>query len=581
MPNNHIVSVLHELNRSVAPAGSDELGDAELLERFARRRDQAAFELLVWRHGPMVFGLCQRLLRHEQDAEDALQATFLVLVRKASTISKKESLASWLYKVAYRIACRARARTPVLSNQSAIMEAKDSPDEDAIWRDLREKLDQEVAQLPENYRRPIVLCYLEGKTHEEAARLLGCPKGTLASNLARARDRLHRRLTRRGWALSSAVLATVLGDKARAGVLAPELVQQTVRSALAFDAGQAAGFVSANTIALAEGVLRLMWYAKLKMVAGLFLAFVLCAGGIGLVIRQAWAGDGGEDAQAAPLLAHQDAGGPQAEGQADAKKEIAVLRGEIADLRKELAAALKEIKVLKDFLRQTAVPPVEKEPLYRAKPASFWLEQFKDADPAFRLEAVKALRNLAPKKPEVISTLVEALRDAEVGHEAVSALVDANALGLKVVPSLLEILDEKNLPSARSFAADALGQIGNKEAIPFLTKALSAEDWTLRGYAVIALERHGRKAASAVPAIVSVLEDYVTLAEKPRKNITTAQMLSNPGAYAAVMVRALLSIEPDIAQILPKEVRGPDFSAEPATWRQACEKLRKKYPKQK
>ncbi|MCI0378111.1 MAG: sigma-70 family RNA polymerase sigma factor, partial [Gemmataceae bacterium] len=379
MPNNSVAAVLHELNRIVAPAGTDELGDAELLQRFARRRDQAAFELLVWRHGPMVFGLCQRLLRHEQDAEDALQATFLVLVRKASSISKKESLASWLYKVAYRIACRARARTPALSNQSAILEAKGAPDEaDAVWRDLREKLDREVAQLPENYRRPIVLCYLEGKTHEEAARLLGCPKGTLASNLARARDRLHRRLTRRGWALSSAVLGTVLAEKAVAGVLAPELVQQTVRSALAYSAGQTAG-VSANTIVLTEGVLRLMWYGKLKMAAGLFLAFVLCAAGVGLVIRQAWAGNGAENGLAAPPVARQHANGPQAGNEGDAQKEIAVLRAEIADLRKELAAALKEIKILKDFLRQAAVPPPEKEPLYRAKPASFWLEQFKDA----------------------------------------------------------------------------------------------------------------------------------------------------------------------------------------------------------
>src|SRR5262245_27097848 len=278
MSTSRLGSILRQILRRVPPVAPGEVTDADLLERFTRQRDEAAFELLLWRHGPMVLSLCERLLPQAQDAEDAFQATFLVLVRKARSISKRDSLASWLYKVAYRIACRARPRAPVLSNHAEVV--ADTPatgdQNEIIWRDLRPVLDQELARLPESYRRPVVLCYLEGKTNEEAAHLLGWPKGTVATRLARARDRLRRAMQRRGWAVSSVTLAAVLTEKVLAGAPSAELVRTTLRSALAYASGQvAAGVLPAKAIALTEGVLRIMWYGKLKMVACVLAAVVL------------------------------------------------------------------------------------------------------------------------------------------------------------------------------------------------------------------------------------------------------------------------------------------------------------------
>jgi RNA polymerase sigma factor (sigma-70 family) len=297
-----LTSVLDCLHRVVGPTAQGEVSDAELLERFVRTGDQAAFELLVWRHGPMVLALCRRLLRHEQDAEDALQATFLVLVRKAGSITKKQSLASWLYKVAYRIACRARLRTPVLTNHAALTDTQGTPaaETEVMWRDLRDKLDGEISQLPETYRRPLILCYLEGKTHDEAARMLGCPKGTLASQVARARDRLHRRLTRRGWEFPAAALTALIAEKALAVPIPAELVHATLRSALAYASGQAAVIASVKAVGMAEGALRVMWYGKLKIIGGVLLAAVVSATGIAFVARDLWAAGKTEQAQAAP-----------------------------------------------------------------------------------------------------------------------------------------------------------------------------------------------------------------------------------------------------------------------------------------
>ncbi len=186
MPHQPLHAVLHQLRRVVARERTDELSDAQLLDDFVQRRDEAAFELLVWRHAGLVLGTCRRLLRDRHEAEDAFQATFLVLIRKAATISRRDSLGSWLHRVAVRIAQRARAQaarrmTAALPEEVPAPEPKD----DLLWRDLRPVLDEEVSRLPEKYRRPFVLCYLEGNTNEQAARQLGCPRGTILSRLAR------------------------------------------------------------------------------------------------------------------------------------------------------------------------------------------------------------------------------------------------------------------------------------------------------------------------------------------------------------------------------------------------------------
>ena len=264
--------------------------DARLLERFAGRRDEAAFALLVERHGPMVLGVCRRLLGQEQDAEDAFQATFLVLARKAGSIGKGESVGSWLYGVALRVGRKARAAAA--RRQARQADLRDVPAAEAapawVGRELRAVLDEEVGRLPARYRLPFVLCHLEGKTNEEAARELGRPLGTVLAQLSRARARLRSQLVRRGVALSGAALATALAQEASPAAVPDALAEATVRGAATFVPGQAAapGAVSAQAAVLAEGVLHTMFRTKLMMAAAAVLAVCLAGVGAGLLAQQ-------------------------------------------------------------------------------------------------------------------------------------------------------------------------------------------------------------------------------------------------------------------------------------------------------
>jgi RND family efflux transporter MFP subunit len=271
-----VIRYLRQLTGSDAASGSS---DAELLERYVRQRDEAAFELLLWRHGALVFNVCRRLLPREQDAEDAFQATFLAFVRKAGSISRRGSVASWLYKVAYRVALesRERARKTAAMEQPGGELRAEQPAADPTWSDVRPILDDEVNRLPERLRRPFVLCYLEGKSNEEAARELGCRLGTIYSRLARGREMLRRRLLRRGVTLSVAVLTARAVEATPAGLL----LRSTVRAALSFAESSPGAAVSPRVATLAEGVLRAMFVTKLKIAAVMiFVATVLAAGGV-------------------------------------------------------------------------------------------------------------------------------------------------------------------------------------------------------------------------------------------------------------------------------------------------------------
>jgi serpin B len=267
MAGGRLHKTLAYLRRLSDPGEANALSDAELIERFLRRRDEAAFEVLVWRHGPLVVGLCRRVLRHEQDAEDAVQAVFLILARKAHTMGKRASVGSWLYKVAYRIALAARARRARTVTASQALE--DLPaaceGEELLWRDLRPALDEEVSRLPEKYRTPVVLCDLQGLTQEEAARQVGCPAGTLSVRLMRARERLRVRLTRRGLAPCAGLLAAGLAARAVAAPAGP-LVAATVKAALAFAAGASGPAIPPTAAALAQGVLRTMFMTRVRII---------------------------------------------------------------------------------------------------------------------------------------------------------------------------------------------------------------------------------------------------------------------------------------------------------------------------
>ena len=207
-----MASVQIALNRKAAPRDAlpqdlQELPDEQLLDLFLERKGsdaEAAFETLVRRHGPMVLGVCRHILDELHDAEDAFQATFLVLARKAGTIRDRRVLGRWLYEVAYRIAIRSKthsARRRTHEREGAEMSAVAAgPEFDAAWIELRPVLHEEVNRLPEKYRTAVVLCYLEGRTNEEAAEMLQWPVGTVKGRLSRARDMLRSRLTRRGLA---------------------------------------------------------------------------------------------------------------------------------------------------------------------------------------------------------------------------------------------------------------------------------------------------------------------------------------------------------------------------------------------
>lgn len=251
------------------------LPDGQLLERFIARRDEGAFEALVLRHGPMVWGVCRRALPGHHDAEDAFQATFLVLSRKAASVLPREMLANWLYGVANRTALKAKAtvaRRRLRERQVAEMPEPETGHQ-APWDDLGDLLDRELVALPVKYRVPIVLCDLEGKGHKEAAEHLGWPIGTLSGRLARARAMLAKRLTRRGLGPSAGSFAVMPRQGAEPSGVPTPLVTSTVKAAIPFATGrvETIGMISTEVVALSNGVLGDLMMTKLIAAIGVCL----------------------------------------------------------------------------------------------------------------------------------------------------------------------------------------------------------------------------------------------------------------------------------------------------------------------
>lgn len=282
----HLASLLVHIRRMADPPAGNERSDGELLKRFARGRDEAAFELLLHRHGGMVHNLCRSILHDPHAADDALQATFLVLARKAASIRKRHSVASWLYGVAYRIAIRAKSqasRRRLHERQAPTMPAHEAtPDLGA--QELQQLLHEELQGLPEKYRAPLVLRYLEGKSNDGAALALGWPRGSISKRLTHALDLLRERLLVRGVALSSAGLGVVLAESAAAAAMPPALLTATLQSAILFAAGPAAaGAIPEPVAALTHGALQTMHATKLKIFAALALVLTIAGGGLGLL----------------------------------------------------------------------------------------------------------------------------------------------------------------------------------------------------------------------------------------------------------------------------------------------------------
>jgi RNA polymerase sigma factor (sigma-70 family) len=322
------------------------LTDGQLLGRFLDGREEAAFAAIVRRHGPMVLGVCRRLLGNVHDAEDAFQATFLILARKAASVARREALGAFLYGVAYRTALGARekaARRRAVERQVEEMpHPKVPPAEPQDWRPI---LDRELNLLPERFRSVLLLCDLEGKTRREAARQLGVPEGTIASRLATARRTLARRLARCGVVLSGGALAVALAGGAAAAVPAP-LAAATVKAAALVAAGQAAA-AGTPAVALMNEVLRAMLMTKLKAYAGVVLVAALVGVG-GLAYRAAGqqarapgTGAGPVPGQAAPAEGH-----PLTELEL-LRREVDILKAQVDLLQERQRAQEAELRALK------------------------------------------------------------------------------------------------------------------------------------------------------------------------------------------------------------------------------------------
>ena len=279
MPTTPMNRVIQHL---LAACGRDGMTDGELLNRFLSHQDDDALATLVRRHGPMVWGVCCRLLRSHHDAEDAFQATFLVLVRKAATLPNGETVGNWLYGVARQTAVRMRAiaaKRGVRERQVAVMPEPTSS-EQYVWNDLAPLVDEELSRLPDKYRVLIVLCDLEGVTRKEVARQLDIPEGTAASRLATARAMLAKRLARRGVVMSGVLLGAMLSQQSAWASVPALVVSKTIKVASLIAAGQAAtGVITVKVAALTEGVIKAMFLSKLKGVLAVVLVAFVCIGG--------------------------------------------------------------------------------------------------------------------------------------------------------------------------------------------------------------------------------------------------------------------------------------------------------------
>jgi RNA polymerase sigma factor (sigma-70 family) len=412
-------NLVQNLRRAAAGEGPTGASDAELLDQFIKGRNESAFELLVWRHGYMVLGVCGRLLRDEQAGEDAFQAAFLALARRARSIGRRESVGAWLYKVAFRAALRARSRAgrraqrEVPLAEGAAVSGGPDPFSEAARRELRLALDEEISRLPNSYREAFVLCCLAEKSAAEAARELNCPVGTVESRLARARERLRAALGRRGFRLGTAACLAGLGRDVPASVNAP-LVTATVKAATAFAAETAAA--ASAPAALAQGVLQSMFPSKLKMAS--LVALTLCGLGAGTV-GLAFPGPGSDRsdvaAQAGPSAGSPDARAdtPVPEGnekRADEKRDQLQKADDEArrGAEEEARRQAEELRAARERAEKQA-----QEAIAQRRRAEELALQLRDAEKVARQLAEDALvqREKAEKQRQVAEQRAQELQD--------------------------------------------------------------------------------------------------------------------------------------------------------------------------
>jgi RNA polymerase sigma factor (sigma-70 family) len=282
MESQSLRTVVRRLREAVAPTVPHGRRDTDLVQAFVGRRDPLAFEQIVRRHGPMVLGVCRRVLRDPADADDAFQATFLVLLRRAGSLREPDRLAGWLHQVAHRTARKLRSlRLARAARQTELFDvAIAEPPAELVWRELRPIFDQELDRLPQKLRLPAVLCLLEGHSKGEAARTLGWPEGTLSGRLQQARERLRLRFAARGLTLSTGALAAALFEGVGSAAVTDRLLTSTTQLAN----GPAGATASAAVCTLADGVSHAMFMTKAKALAAVVLAAGVIGTGTGVVL---------------------------------------------------------------------------------------------------------------------------------------------------------------------------------------------------------------------------------------------------------------------------------------------------------
>jgi RNA polymerase sigma factor (sigma-70 family) len=438
-------SVLRHLSRAVLVGATD----GQLLDRFLSRRDEAAFEALVRRHGPMVLAVCQRVLRQEQDAEDAFQASFLVLARKATSLRARELLGNWLYGVAYRTAMKARtmnARRRAREGRAGIKPTAVAPTEDG-WEELLPRLDEELSKLPDKYRVPVVLCDLEGKSRREVAQHLKVPEGTVSSRLATARKLLARRLGRYGLAVSGGALAAALSEQAASACVRATLATSTARVAVLMTTGQAltAGAVPARVVALTEGVVKTMLLTKLRGFVAVGLVLAVSAGVVGLSYRTGAA----EPKQ------------PVAPGAAQAADDdLEALRLEVEALRKSLQATRERVRALEDEVAALKGTKAEAAPAPNKPSAAVLKEELEREKVWMHKLANEKTKDLADQKRKAVEA-AEKLSDlaAQKMRQTADPLAEAEA----ALKKLKERPDDKQAADALEKALQRLKERANTE----------------------------------------------------------------------------------------------------------------------
>jgi RNA polymerase sigma factor (sigma-70 family) len=358
-PRASAARLLHHIRRLAAPPSPDPGSDADLLTRYLTGRDEAAFAAIVARHGPMVLRVCRRALADAHAAEDCYQATFLVLARKAASVRRRGSLAAWLYGVAARVSRRARdagrrRAAGELRSGEGPADPRPDPLDLLTARELLDAVDEEVERLPEVYRLPVVLCCMEGRPREEAARLLGWTEGSVKGRLERGRARLHDRLLRRGLTLTAALAAVEL-SRAAAPAAAPTLAAAAARAAILFASGQAAApaAASARTLTLAQGVLNAMMRTRLLVVTAV-LTLALLGGATGVLAFAAGKDQGARTpppAAAPDPAADAEAGRPEVGDGLDALILVEGADGDGVAYRRTQAVLVRSRAVLAAALR--------------------------------------------------------------------------------------------------------------------------------------------------------------------------------------------------------------------------------------